>query len=548
MATYYFRNVGTAWNNNTSWSTTSSTGASAGVIPAAADDVIFDVNSAVSCPVTTTIGQCRDLSTTGYTGTITLNVDLRVFGNIITGNNTIFSGTSWFTIGGQNPAVAKTMTSNGVLFPNFQLGVFGPPLNTLTFNDVLNVGNIRHAISNVIATNGSSVNVNGSMTMENANVTWQGTTVYNLIGTGNFGMVSTNPAFGVTININTLGTITFLANVRLSGLTFTYISGNVDTTTNSSIFDLFTTNTVTSKNVGTGNEIIFNNVRGGGAGILGTTTLNSDMRVAGNFTVGQSNGYNFNGNIIFVGGNITNPATSITNGGTSILQLSGSSNASITNTSGTPTSATGYLGRDLVINKSGGAIVTLTGSLILNATGRTYTLTAGTFNPLTSTVSLTNTINTTFNGFNFYNLTIPGASSITSNVANIISNNLTLGSNGNVAFTGSAGWTCANLICSNANRIITLANSSSGASYRTTSTASLTATSANRITMTSDNATTRSLWTLDYGAQQSLVYVNGTRIDSSLGQTVWTFDGVRTDTVNWSTGSRPGTSAYTFVN
>jgi hypothetical protein len=66
--------------------------------------------------------------------------------------------------------------------------------------------------------------------------------------------------------------------------------------------------------------------------------------------------------------------------------------------------------------------------------------------------------------------------------------------------------------------------------------------------MTSDNATTRSLWTLDYGAQQSLVYVNGTRIDSSLGQTVWTFDGVRTDTVNWSTGSRPGTSAYTFVN
>jgi hypothetical protein len=66
--------------------------------------------------------------------------------------------------------------------------------------------------------------------------------------------------------------------------------------------------------------------------------------------------------------------------------------------------------------------------------------------------------------------------------------------------------------------------------------------------MTSDNATTRSLWTLDYGANQSLIYVSGTRIDSSLGQTIWTFGGLRTDTVNWATGSRPGTSAYTFVN
>ena len=63
----YFRNVGTAWNDNTSWSTTSSTGPSAGAIPSLGDDVIFDSNSALSCPISTTAGSCRDLTTTGYT-------------------------------------------------------------------------------------------------------------------------------------------------------------------------------------------------------------------------------------------------------------------------------------------------------------------------------------------------------------------------------------------------------------------------------------------------------------------------------------------------
>jgi len=548
MATLYFRDVGTAWNSNTSWSTVSSTGVSAGVIPTSIDDIIFDASSATACPISTTIGVCNNITTTGYTGTLTLNVDLRVSGNHTIGGGTIFTGSAWYTVAGKNPATTRTITSNGTLFPNFQLGILGPPLNTLTLNDILNVTNIRQAISNGINTNGNSVNVNGSMTMENAGVTWLGTTVYNLIGTGNFGMVAANPNFGNTININTSGTITFLANVRLIGATFTYTAGTVNTTTNSSLFDLYANNTVTPKNVGTGDEIVFNNVRSGAAGINGTTTLGSDMRVGGNFTVAVFNGYSFNNNTIFVAGNIINPSSNISNGGTSILQMSGSNNASITNTSGTPSSATGYLGRDLIINKSGGAIVTLTGSLIINATGKTYTLTAGTFNPLTSTVSLINTINTTFNGFNFYNLTIPGASSITSNVANIISNNLTLGSNGNVAFTGSAGWTCANLLCSTAGRTITLANSSSGAIYRTTTTANMLGTAALPITMTSNNVTTRSIWTLDNGAFQSMVYVNGTRIDSSQEQTIWSFGATLTNTVNWATGSRPGTIAYTFVN
>jgi hypothetical protein len=65
--------------------------------------------------------------------------------------------------------------------------------------------------------------------------------------------------------------------------------------------------------------------------------------------------------------------------------------------------------------------------------------------------------------------------------------------------------------------------------------------------MTSNNATTQSIWTLDNGALQSLVYVNGTRINSSQGATVWSFGGVLTNTTNWGTGSAQATTAYTYV-
>ena len=68
----------------------------------------------------------------------------------------------------------------------------------------------------------------------------------------------------------------------------------------------------------------------------------------------------------------------------------------------------------------------------------------------------------------------------------------------------------------------------------------------------SSGATTRAIWTLDQGATQSLIYVNGTRIDSSQngGQTIWSFGVTPANiatTINWNVGTRPGTVAYVFV-
>lgn len=132
----------------------------------------------------------------------------------------------------------------------------------------------------------------------------------------------------------------------------------------------------------------------------------------------------------------------------------------------------------------------------------------------------------------------------------VILNNLTI--SGNTTFAGTSGWTCANLICTVSNINITLQNS---VTYTTTTSAQLTGgTNAARIVMTSNSATVRTIWTLQNGATQNLTYVNGTRIDSSLGQTVYTFGGTISttppgaETLNWNLLTTPGTVAYTFVN
>jgi hypothetical protein len=133
----------------------------------------------------------------------------------------------------------------------------------------------------------------------------------------------------------------------------------------------------------------------------------------------------------------------------------------------------------------------------------------------------------------------------------IILNNLTI--TGNTTFAGTTGWICNNLICTTAGAfIITLQNS---VTYETITSAQLTGgTNAARYTMTSNSGTVRAIWTLQNGATQNLVYVNGTRIDSSLGQRVYTFGGtisttpVGAETLNWSLLVAPGTVAYTFVN
>lgn len=230
MATYYFRSVGTAWNDTSSWSTTSSGGASAGAIPTAADDVIFDSGSANSCPVSTTAGVCLTFNSTGWTGTLTLNTSVTVSGNVRLSSTTVFSGTSFFAIN-----ATASITSNSATIPWFVLG--SGTAMTLTLNDNLNVGIFGlEGITLVDYTmNGNNLFVTGDV---QKNFSLQGnllgTTVVNLIGTSNiFDTGASNYFWRSPLLINTSGTIIFSSFFIMLNSTFTYSAGTVDTSNTS---------------------------------------------------------------------------------------------------------------------------------------------------------------------------------------------------------------------------------------------------------------------------------------------------------------------------
>lgn len=250
MATYYFRNVGTAWNDTSSWSTVSSTGASAGVIPTAADAVIFDGSSANACPVSTTNGVCLTLTTTGWTGTITLNVNLRVSGSITLSATTTFAGTGYL-----GAIATGTITSNSVVIPYFMVGT-GTAM-TLTLSGNLNVTKFQLAdVTNAVTytINANNIFITGDCIITPVVLTGSvmtGTTVFNFTGTTNISDTTTgfNFTWNNNIIINTSGTITFGANFNFGGSAFTYTAGTVDMISNACLFRVNTSCTWNSGSI-----------------------------------------------------------------------------------------------------------------------------------------------------------------------------------------------------------------------------------------------------------------------------------------------------------
>ena len=363
--------------------------------------------------------------------------------------------------------------------------------------------------------------------------------ILNLIGTGTFAVAWIAPAVATTctININTtnpsgyvIGSSTFTGGsiMRLQTLNFNLSGTSVASAFSGTTIELYNnTNIDTNRSSVGGSNPIYGNINiFSGSNLITETTTNGNL----NLTSATSS-CGINGAKILFGGNLSLQAA-VTAAGTSILEFTGGNNASW---------GGGAYQNDVIINKSSGATVQFLGNLTLGANGKSYVKTAGNINPNNFTV--TNNGNITFNDFTFWNLTIP-SSVITQNVRNTIQKDLTLASAGNVTFSGPAGWDCANLLCSTPNRIISL---QSGSTYNTTTSVNMLGTDATRIVMSSSSLTTRAIWTLSPTATQSLVYVNGTRIDSSLGQTIWSFGATLNDTINWNLGTRPETAAHTFI-
>ena len=524
----------TDWNTASNWVIDGSGNTG---VPTATTDAIFDSGAVNNC-VLGADRVCRDLTFSAFPNTRTVNLatfNLTSYRSItlqsdISSRVTGSTGTLRMAQAAGGTAANGTITPNSGTWPlNFAGGTAAVTITlaadfTVTGSVSLNTGptylNNNFSIGGNFTTGGG-----GSFSATTTNFIMTGS------GTLTLGGGSCN------LEINTSGPITVSGNIS-AGRRFVITSVGTLTGLSTANFTFVPYGASNTIDFGSGNKSVQD---------FTTNTSTNATTISSSFTCRDFSliAAPYNGPTSPTTATITitrnyNSTTAVTTNGTLFLVMDGASGAgSIANTSQIST-------LPLTINAGVNSITLGTAFTIGN--GASLTRTSGNIIVGASIATVPANASATINGMTFGSLTILGLSTITQNTLNTINSNLTLAATNNVTFTGSAGWTCANLLCSTAGRIITLANSSSGASYRTTTNANLLGTAASPVSMSSNNATTRSLWTLDNGADQSLVYVNGTRIDSSQGQTIWTFGGVRTDTVNWATGSRPGTVSYTFVN
>lgn len=525
MALRYFVNGGL--NNNwgqtgaqSNWSLTPG-GAGGQAVPTAADDVIFDVSSP-NCTLDVA-GTCLSFNASTYgakTWALGTN-NISVAGGVFTlGTGMTVTGTGILIRTG----LGNTLTSNGVTWS----GSIQINLNTVhTWGDAWTINGSLNIISQQTINGTFNITIGGSFTAPSLT----STSTYTLNGTG-----SLNGGFAnATVIINTAFTITLPTLLAVgTGSTLRLTAGTVNVTSGHILRPQGGTLDTDRTSTG-GNKISFYNCTTVNSN---TTTLQSNLTITNNFS-NPNNLTTVGAFTIYLGGSMLTVGNIF---GTATLELDSSLSCTI---------SAGIIAINFIINKSGAGVVTFASTLTWGAANKTLTINSA-VNFLTNSTTFTLsgtplTINDTF-GNPFFNLNIP-ASTLNINGGLIrINNNLTLTGAG-ATFAGAFGWDCNNLICPTAGTFnITLQQ---GVTYRTRAAVSITGglATAARPTMVSSDATNLAIWTLDPGATQTLIYVNGTRIDSSGGQTVWTFGGtVGATTKNWNVGTRPGTSAYTFVN
>lgn len=527
MATYYFRNVGTAWNNTSSWSIISSSGASVGTIPTASDNVIFDSGSALSCPVTTTAGVCLTLNTTGYTGTITLNTTITVSGNITLGASTVLSGASALICNASATLTSAGNTTINCPFTLYNQGVSNTYTlaDNWTFNSLFTTSAISGGLTHTINGNNiyckAGITINGGSNSSLSLTT--GTTSIHLTGTGS---ITTTPnslgGLGNNFTINAPGaTVTFVSgNIYYRTGTFKYIAGNLSGTSTLQI----TGSCSLDMNSGGLNYVTPMSVQ---AQAASTITMLSDWYLANiNFAFAMT--INGIGTSFHATGTINVSGAGIT--GTTVLRLKGSG-------VGQAVSSTGPIANDITIEAGANTVNIANLYITPRSGGQTITYSSGILNH-TGTLIVTGPNPVTFNtsGVSWNNITFTG-SSFTITLNSLLS---VLGTiifqNQNYTFTGTSGFTVGTLIWTAAPTItnigIVLA---AGKTYTVTSALTLySSTIPTYVGLKSDSPGSVAYFKLNQGATLSVGNIQVTDIDSSGGQTIWAWrPGTLSNAINW---------------
>lgn len=186
----------------TKWATTSG-GAGGAAVPTSADNVFFDANSGAGTVTVTDTAYVNNLNFTGYTGILSGNAGLSIYGNF-----TVSAGMTWGHIGPLNfegATVGRTITTNGKSLANNSANFTGGA-GSWILQDNINLSAV-FLNSGTLDTNGKTVDVS-SLYLYGGTLTCGASTV-NLLYLANF---------GTTINA---GTSTF--RFDLSGATLSVV-------------------------------------------------------------------------------------------------------------------------------------------------------------------------------------------------------------------------------------------------------------------------------------------------------------------------------------
>lgn len=192
------------------------------------------------------------------------------------------------------------------------------------------------------------------------------------------------------------------------------------------------------------------------------------------------------------------------------------------------------------------------------------------FTNYTNTITMTNGISVWGNITLFSGMTISGTGGLTINANSTISpnnrtwpNNITtsgstsaitintslLNISGSLiltvstSFQGSFGFTTTNFTCNTVGRTLTFLT---GLTYTVSGVMTTSGTAASRIILRSSSVSSSATFTLT-GTQDN-AFLDGTWIDSSGGQTIWTYGGVLSNTTNWQDLSNfPRNTSFTFL-
>ena len=274
-------------------------------VPTASTDAIFNSGSAVNCTVNASARVCRDLITTGYTGTITFGFQVTTARDVVIGSGTGITGTATDFI---------IMTGTG----NLDVPV-AYVLPRLTVNTTATITLIRSTEITVLRrtlagtgtiTAGSAMTItvnNGSYTHTNGTIAFAANVTLNFTGTSTIN--STTMTGSMTLVSGTLtmtGTCTFGAGtVNLSAGTFvagtsTYAASATQTLiTGTNSFNNFIFGNATLSLTISSNLVINNNL--GGSGTLVATIVGVFDIIVGNAITGNINVTTTNRKIILTG-------------------------------------------------------------------------------------------------------------------------------------------------------------------------------------------------------------------------------------------------------